>query len=618
MKYRLLYCIILSASCGIFAQKTGTGLQGGNLSNTFTATGNSTGHIGDLTLKNTGSVAQNINIPAGVIPSDGKRQGFVVPEPNRTTVPANGTVTVPVRGYCTDFNLPAPARGAALPLPESWNPQSPLVNIARQIILTTAGLQGNGQIVTPFNGDPEREKDAVVQQTIWVATSGPDKPYTAAEFCARTKRQYHAFTGKPDDGFPSAFTYGMAQVWDAVTKVGRAAGLPGLTLPALPPAAARLTDAPPSANPAVTATVKATGTGRTTGHIADITVVNPTDKPLIFQFGTPNAPARTGLSPGSALYIPSGGQYQPYIIPYLPRVSVAPGETKVIPVDGYCTDVRMPPVPTGEGMPPISSWVTAAPPPQVPEPMNPPGAAASNIITVPTRSAMPLDSAIALLSNVKPKPKPEPGLPSPGHTTLSVPADCPEGLLTPLPTIPGAGTPLPVPVNPDQYPAVGIPLLLDAISRIAGTYDELKPKGGIATPFSGNPEKEREAVIQQTFWIYSAALRGEPYGKNDFRGNTIRQFEQNTGKTFDQIPTPQQEKLDKGVDDFWDSFAAVGAEAKILPKTPEPPKPAPAVDDFWQKEKLKSAASLCTCRYIKGQPITPDPLCPIHRNPDDF
>ncbi|MCK6693462.1 MAG: hypothetical protein L6Q97_15360 [Thermoanaerobaculia bacterium] len=577
MKYRLLFAL-LAIALNAFAQiKTGGILPDGILLRSFTATGNSSGHIGDMTLQNAGNAAKNVDIPAALIPSEGKRQGFAVPEPTRASIPGNGTVTVPIRGYCTDHDLPAPAPGAALPATDTWDPRSPLVNTVRQIIQSTAGLQESGQIVTPFSGDPERERETVIQQTVWVASAGPDKPYTAADFCARAKQQYQTFTGKPGEGLPPAFTYGIAQIWDAATKVGRATGILALLPPALPPVAARLTDAPPSANPAVTQTAKATGTGRTTGHVADLAISNPTDQPVIVQFGAPNVPPGAGMPPGNALYIPSGGQYQPYVIPYLPQVPVAPGETKVIPVEGFCTDVRMPPVPAGEAMPPVSSWITAAPP----QPLSAAGTAASGIVTVPTRSGLSLDDAITLLSNTKPKPKPEPGLPSPGHTTLSVPADCPDGLLAPLPTIPGTNTLIPTPVNPDQYPALGVPLLLDAISRIALAYDELKPKGAIATPFSGNPDKEREAVIQQTFWLYSAALRGEPYEKQDFRGNTIRQFEQNTGKTFDQIPPPQQEKLDKGVDDFWDSFAAVGAEAKILPKTPEPPKPAPAIQSFF-------------------------------------
>lgn len=227
-------------------------------------------------------------------------------------------------------------------------------------------------------------------------------------------------------------------------------------------------------------------------------------------------------------------------------------------------------------MPPVGTWVCSGP--LIPEPINPPGYPST--VAVPTRMAPSLSKALDMLSGTtKPKPKPSPGMPSPGHTTLRV--DCPDGLLAPLPTIPDTDIPLPTPVSPDKHPAVAVPLLLDAIQRVIRTYDELKPKGAITTPFSGNPDKEREAVIQQTFWMYTAALRGEPYAKPDFRANTIRQFEQNTGKTFAQTPPPQQEKMDKGVDDFWNSFEAVGAEAKILPRAPEPPKPVPGVDEFF-------------------------------------
>lgn len=155
------------------------------------------------------------------------------------------------------------------------------------------------------------------------------------------------------------------------------------------------------------------------------------------------------------------------------------------------------------------------------------------------------------------------------------------------PVIPGTGRPVPGGgdglFSPGQMPEVAVPVLLDALLRISRTYDEMKKEQNITTPFSGNPEKEREAVIQQTFWMYTSGLGGKQYKKDDFQNNTVRQFEQSTGKKYEALPTEQKDKLDAGVDDFWDTFAAVGVEAKVLEVPPVlPDDPVPPPQDIWE------------------------------------
>jgi hypothetical protein len=205
--------------------------------------------------------------------------------------------------------------------------------------------------------------------------------------------------------------------------------------------------------------IRATGTGTTTGHIADISLYNPTNQAVTFT-----------LSPS---FIPSGGQYQPYIVPTPITSTVPAGTTANVPVNGYCTDITRPPVPAGGAMPPISSWLTAS-----------------------------------------------------------------------------------------QDPAAAA--LLDAITRVSTAFDKMKNEGAITTPFSSNPEKEREAVIQQTFWIYAAELSGSKYKKEDFKVNTIKQFETSTGLVFEKTDEKTQSSVNAGIDQFWNTFEAVGAEAKVL------------------------------------------------------
>ena len=250
----------------------------------------------------------------------------------------------------------------------------------------------------------------------------------------------------------------------------------------------------------------ATGTGRTTGHIADLAIYNPGDQPATVELGP--------------CFIPSGGQYQPYVVPSLPPVTVPPHSTTNVPVQGYCADIFTAPVPAGAVFPPVTDWINA-------------GATAGNW--------QPLALNGWQATN------------SPGAIT---------------PTIPGTHMPLGHTIDTGKYPAEAAPILLDALQRIAQAYDQMRQNGAITTPFSGNPEKERESVIQQTFWIYAAELSGRTYKQDHFRENTLQQFESASGQDFKKIPADQQKQINQGVQDFWNTFSAVGAEAKVLKTGP--------------------------------------------------
>ncbi|MDO8365147.1 MAG: hypothetical protein Q7T20_00015 [Saprospiraceae bacterium] len=88
--------------------------------------------------------------------------------------------------------------------------------------------------------------------------------------------------------------------------------------------------------------IAATGTGRTTGHVATLTVHNPQPTAITAEI--------------SACFIPSEDKKQPYIT--LPTsVRLLPGETLQVALQGYCADVFAPPVPNGHPMPPVSDWI---------------------------------------------------------------------------------------------------------------------------------------------------------------------------------------------------------------------------------------------------------------------
>lgn len=284
-------------------------------------------------------------------------------------------------------------------------------------------------------------------------------------------------------------------------------------------------------------TVQAVGTGRTTGHIATLEVSNRADVAQTF-------------SAGPAL-IPASGTYQPYIVSSVVRAEVPAGATLQVPVTGYCADIHRAPVPAGATMPPPSEWVSAGPSP-----------GAAQIVIRPGGVYCPAPSA----------------------TTGA-----------PVATLPGTDTPLRFTVDLGSHPEAAAALLIPAASAIEETYLRLAKEGRIHTPFSADAEKEREAVIQQTFWIYAAALDGRPYTKQDFEGRLTAQYTQSTGKPIDQAPPAVKESIEKGAADFWATFALVGAEAKVLAKdTPRAATPETTTPETTTPPAVAVATTGCT------------------------
>ncbi len=271
--------------------------------------------------------------------------------------------------------------------------------------------------------------------------------------------------------------------------------------------------------------VKVTGTGNTTGHIANLTVTNSGSSPLLVQQQT--------------VYIPSDGRYQPYVAT-VPETNIPPKGTTVIPIDGYCSDVHTPPVPSGTDMPSIDSWIPVGNTDQpVPE---------GSINIIPEKPLPPFE------------PEDIPGITtSPGFK--------------PFPQVSGAdiiinwpGTDIPVGgvMNPNEFPKIFAPVIVKVLEVIEEGADVILSGGNITTPFSGQPEKEREAVIQQTFWIYMSAATGDEYTREHFSDKVYDQFQTTTGKPVSSLPQEQKKEVDSGIDNFWSTFTAVGIEAKVL------------------------------------------------------
>jgi hypothetical protein len=572
------------------------------------AKGRTHGHIADFSITNTTGQTVSIEIPPVRIPNSAPnpavgraaQQGFIIPEPTNVDVPPNATVETPLHGYCTDPDLPPPAVGSDLPPVDTWDPDAPLIQQAQDIIRTVSDLQNNGHIQTPFSGNPPREREALIQQTLWWYSAGPsydpcthisqslansfrdtdwyvdssDSPPSEQEKTPVEKYNLAMPTANPwfavlksrsdAEKIYHSVLHSIAEIITAMIRVGHELDHPDISMPSVPADLPPITPPDPAEIPDSDDLIRVKGTGRTTGHIADITVSNPTSNPITIHIGD-----------GNPIFIPSNGREQSYVVPPIPPIQIDPGQTVTIPIDGYCADVRKPPVGVGENMPPISEWIGANPadrqiPPFTRSTDEPP----REIVNIPLQTAPPLSMVNDILENI-----PAPSFPANW--------DCPDLPAGTNVLIPGTDTPLRSPLSSTDNPELAVPVIIEALDRIIKATDDLIADGAITTPFSNTPVREREAVIQQTFWMFTSALEGNPYVKEDFSKKTIEQFETSTGRPVSSIPQTQRDQLEMGVDDFWNTFQAVGAEAKILPVvpvTPTLPVPADIFDSTYDRK----------------------------------
>ncbi len=281
--------------------------------------------------------------------------------------------------------------------------------------------------------------------------------------------------------------------------------------------------------------IKIVGTGQTTGHIATITVTNNSNTPYLFKLG----PA---IIPTKEFKTESGlKKSQPQMHTGNINREIAPGETAEIPVTGFCLDVRKPALPAGEFFPPFDNWITAIP--TSPEPVNP--GSFSDILPGDT-----LPSGY-IFQNIN-------------NTGLNNPVPIPEPLYPKKLTYPGTDKPFNYKIDISEHPEDAALVLFPMVNNIISTYDSLNNLDLISTPFSGNAEMQHDAVIQQTIWMATSILQGEPYSKEDFTKNMSTQFEESSGVKIEEAPDEQKKQFNQGIDQFWSTFELVGEKAKVI------------------------------------------------------
>lgn len=213
-------------------------------------------------------------------------------------------------------------------------------------------------------------------------------------------------------------------------------------------------------------------------------------------------------------YIPSDGKYQSYVITSEVAITVGANETMSIPLHGYCADIYKPAAPLGLEMPDISTWIFED----------------ENYL-----ETIPLDKIT------------DPDL-----------VDSKPGDIRPL--VPGTEMPITANINAIDEPELFAQLSIAAFKNLKeaslNLQDELKTI-------------DTKAIIQQSGWIYTAALTGNDYKIEQLKENGRQQFEASTGKKLKNAPDAVKEEFEEGVQNLWDNFKLVGQEAKVLEVTPE-------------------------------------------------
>ncbi|TVQ42857.1 MAG: hypothetical protein EA362_12440, partial [Saprospirales bacterium] len=101
-------------------------------------------------------------------------------------------------------------------------------------------------------------------------------------------------------------------------------------------------------------------------------------------------------------------------------------------------------------------------------------------------------------------------------------------------------------------------LTLDAAFSLSTTVAELQAQNQLTTPYSDFPKREKEALMQHSIWIYTSALEGKVYNREDFELKLKKEIERQTGMTFEEMPDEIKSSLMEGVKQFWEAFQLLG------------------------------------------------------------
>ena len=263
---------------------------------------------------------------------------------------------------------------------------------------------------------------------------------------------------------------------------------------------------------------RAKGTGRTTGHVITLTLINTTGEEIDTEVGP--------------VVIPSDGEYQGYVINGVYPVTIPAFGYVEVPMDGYCTDFSKLELPAESLVFNSDDWV------EVDYPLHLPG--------------------------------PDWNLVSMGFEPYSI-MDETEMVLT----YPGTNITFSYRVDIDQYLLHTGTMLVDAVNRIEEAYDQWIETEHTTTVLDVLEAREmRNTVVQHVFWYYTSILRGEPYNRDYLTEVITQETEVVVNSPSERFTQTAIAQVQEETENVWTVLVLIGSEAKIL-KEPDP------VEDIW-------------------------------------
>lgn len=242
--------------------------------------------------------------------------------------------------------------------------------------------------------------------------------------------------------------------------------------------------------------IRAFSTGETTGHIADIYISNFSGKAT-----------KLHIRP---YFIPSINSFQSYLT-LTDTTLHLPDSTRIrIALKGYCADIFTDPVPEGSLFPVFSDWL--------------------EIDTLNGESNLHPSESYSWIKDNKSRI-----------------------------FFPNSKKYLGYSIDMSLYPAQVSWLLWITLQNLEKTYQSAISENKINTPYSADREKEKWAVIQHSFWIFTSELNGKYYPKDFFESKIRTQYSQYKNSTI-----PENDRINKGISQFWYVFHYLLKESETL------------------------------------------------------
>ncbi|MBK9271273.1 MAG: hypothetical protein IPM48_06720 [Saprospiraceae bacterium] len=235
-------------------------------------TGQTTGRIGILVIRNDSDVPYVLKWGPFFIVSLGKYQSYLVPEGIYFVIPPNSTTSIPMIGFCTDPTVPPVPEGEEFPpfekwihpiptLPDDWTPKpekgwisgtttttlipgtttplgstldptkypeeyaSVVNDVFKRITIALDTLRKNNQVKTIYSSNPPKEDTILIQQTFWGYTySVFGGSYEKEDFAKKIYDQIDEKTSVPVSQYPEekkkALDLEITNIFQTIELVG--------------------------------------------------------------------------------------------------------------------------------------------------------------------------------------------------------------------------------------------------------------------------------------------------------------------------------------------------------------------------------------------------------------